>query len=107
MAMIRLVLVDDQPAARHGLRMRLALEPDLLIPEPGPCDRREDAEHGNVTVSAIIRLFNQKGTLPSTQTSARKRRSVRWPVLATSPLPSGRVHAGCSPPPKCGGAVLS
>jgi DNA-binding NarL/FixJ family response regulator len=29
--MIKIFLVDDEPSVRQGLRMRLALEPDLLV----------------------------------------------------------------------------
>jgi DNA-binding NarL/FixJ family response regulator len=40
-AKIRLVLVDDRASVRRGLRMRLALEPDLEI--VGEADRGPDA----------------------------------------------------------------
>lgn len=37
---IRILLVDDQPSIRRGLRMRLGLEPDILIVGEA-CDGQE------------------------------------------------------------------
>ena len=46
--MIRLVLVDDQPAVRHSLRMRLGLEPDLEVVG--------DASTGREALSLVAQL---------------------------------------------------
>jgi DNA-binding NarL/FixJ family response regulator len=46
--MIRLVLVDDQPAVRHSLRMRLGLEPDLEVVG--------DASTGRDALSLVVQL---------------------------------------------------
>jgi DNA-binding NarL/FixJ family response regulator len=46
--MIRLLLVDDQPAVRRGLRMRLALEADFLI--------AGEAENGMSALALISEL---------------------------------------------------
>lgn len=46
--MIRLLLVDDQPAVRRGLRMRLALEPDILI--------AGEAEDGAAALALMTKL---------------------------------------------------
>lgn len=46
--MIKLLLVDDQPAVRRGLRMRLALEPDICVVG--------EAEDGMVALELVTRL---------------------------------------------------
>jgi DNA-binding NarL/FixJ family response regulator len=46
--MIRLLLVDDQPAVRRGLRMRLALEADFLV--------AGEAEDGTSALALISEL---------------------------------------------------
>jgi DNA-binding NarL/FixJ family response regulator len=46
--MTTLLLVDDQPAIRQGLRMRLGLEPEL--------DVVGEAENGEVAVELAVRL---------------------------------------------------
>lgn len=46
--MIRLLIVDDQPAVRQGLRMRLAAEPDLEVVG--------EAADGEVALSSVQAL---------------------------------------------------
>lgn len=47
-SMITIIIADDQPAVRHGLRMRLSLEPDLQVIGA--------AQDGNNTLSVVARL---------------------------------------------------
>ncbi len=47
--MIRILLVNDQVAVRHGLRMRLALEPDMLV-----VGEARDAE-GALALAPVVR----------------------------------------------------
>lgn len=46
--MITIVIVDDQPAVRAGLRMRLALEPDMQIVG--------EARNGKEALDVVVRL---------------------------------------------------
>ena len=56
--MIRLVLVDDQPHVRQGLRMRLALEPDVAVvgeaADGAEAVRLAEAEHPDVVVMDVV-----------------------------------------------------
>ena len=51
--MIKILLVDDQPAVRDGLRMRLELEPDLTIVGEA-CDGQEAVALAQALVPDVV-----------------------------------------------------
>ena len=54
--MIRVILVDDQITVRHGLRMRLMLEPDMLV--VGEAGDGQEALHLALSLSPDVVLMD-------------------------------------------------
>ncbi len=68
--MIRLLLVDDEPAVRQGLRMRLALEPDMVVvaeAENGAAAVRQVEQHRPEVVVMDIVMPGVDGIEATTQ----------------------------------------
>lgn len=88
--MIKILLVDDQPAVLDGLRMRLELEPDLTIVGEA-CDGQEAVALAQALVPDVVVMDVEMPGLDGIE--AAKQLRTKIPVLAIVML---SIHCGAT-----------
>jgi DNA-binding NarL/FixJ family response regulator len=104
---VRVLIVDDHPVVREGLRAVLAAEPDLVV--VGECGRGDEAVRLATDLRPDVVLMDLRLLCPASSTSSASatgpRRSPRPSPAASWSRHTGPSSARDAEPERCSGRI--